>query len=533
MLKLVISDDEGKTMVIPLTRDELTIGRKDGNSIRLTERNVSRRHARIVKRAEGFFLEDLASYNGIVINGARLAEAKPMRGGDQILIGDYKLQVVEEAGNQPTPPPPAPPPVASEHAAPLLAATPSTAPANGAPGLAALNDPLAPPAAAAGPVPEHIRGMRVVFLAPAGVPAPVMLDRLPMILGRSESADIALAFSSISREHARLFVEDEKLFIEDMGSSNGVQVNGEKHRKSELAAGDMVQLGVVEFRVARRGDSTVVIQRAAADEKAAAGKSNKGLIAGVVFGGVCLGLAVLLVVSKGSSPTNPQPETPTAPAVVAPAVAAPTPPTPATEPPAATPEAATAPVAAPTAPEPTPAAPEPTPPAPAPALAAPPAPEPTPPAPTPPPAAEPAPAVAQTVNPPNARHTDRHARTTPPAAPTPRPAAAAPTPTPRPAAPAPTPAASAMPIPEGATPMDQARACLRSNSSNMAAGNQCVVQVLRGRASTESELGLLAVTYRTMGRSSDATRAMRTYIQRYPDGPRVPGFQQYIDNNSN
>ncbi|MDP3219322.1 MAG: FHA domain-containing protein, partial [Deltaproteobacteria bacterium] len=344
MLKLVISDDEGKTMVIPLTRDELTIGRKDGNSIRLTERNVSRRHARIVKRAEGFFLEDLASYNGIVINGARLAESKPMRGGDQILIGDYKLQVVEEAGNQPTPPPPAPPPVASEHAAPLLAATPSSAPANGAPGLAALNDPLAPPAAAAGPVPEHIRGMRVVFLAPAGVPAPVMLDRLPMILGRSESADIALAFSSISREHARLFVEDDKLFIEDMGSSNGVQVNGEKHRKSELAAGDMVQLGVVEFRVARRGDSTVVIQRAAADEKAAAGKSNKGLIAGVVFGGVCLGLAVLLVVSKGSSPTNPQPEapaqTPPAPAIVAPAVAAPAPAAPAAEPPAATPEAA-------------------------------------------------------------------------------------------------------------------------------------------------------------------------------------------------
>ena len=50
MLKLVISDDEGKTMVIPLTRDELTIGRKDGNSIRLTERNVSRRCTSKVRR---------------------------------------------------------------------------------------------------------------------------------------------------------------------------------------------------------------------------------------------------------------------------------------------------------------------------------------------------------------------------------------------------------------------------------------------------------------------------------------------------
>ena len=79
--------------------------------------------------------------------------------------------------------------------------------------------------------------------------------------------------------------------------------------------------------------------------------------------------------------------------------------------------------------------------------------------------------------------------------------------------------------------MGRARTCLRNNSSNMAAGNACVVQVLRGRASTESELGLLAVTYRTMGRTSDAVRAMRTYIARFLDGPRVAGFQQYIDSN--
>ncbi len=82
MLKLVISDDEGKTTVVPLVRDEITIGRKEGNTIRLTERNVSRRHARISKRPEGFMLEDLASYNGIVLNGARLQEARSVKHGD-------------------------------------------------------------------------------------------------------------------------------------------------------------------------------------------------------------------------------------------------------------------------------------------------------------------------------------------------------------------------------------------------------------------------------------------------------------------
>ena len=50
MWKLAIEDDEGKQTVVPLTRDEYTIGRKDGNTIRLTERNVSREHARLIDR---------------------------------------------------------------------------------------------------------------------------------------------------------------------------------------------------------------------------------------------------------------------------------------------------------------------------------------------------------------------------------------------------------------------------------------------------------------------------------------------------
>ena len=74
MFKLVISDDEGKTTVVPLVRDEITIGRKEGNTIRLTERNVSRRHARIHRKSADYVLEDLASYNGIVVNGARRGE---------------------------------------------------------------------------------------------------------------------------------------------------------------------------------------------------------------------------------------------------------------------------------------------------------------------------------------------------------------------------------------------------------------------------------------------------------------------------
>src|ERR1051326_3501059 len=100
MFKLVIQDDEGKTTVVPLIRDEITIGRKEGNTIRLTERNVSRRHARILRNNGGAQIEALGSYNGIRVNNARIAERVSLRVSDQVQIGDYKLYLKAEGLDQ-------------------------------------------------------------------------------------------------------------------------------------------------------------------------------------------------------------------------------------------------------------------------------------------------------------------------------------------------------------------------------------------------------------------------------------------------
>src|SRR5512141_1695340 len=101
MFKLVIQDDEGKTTIVPLSRDEITIGRKEGNTIRLTERNVSRRHARILRNNGEVHIEDLGSYNGIRVNNARIAERVSLRVSDQVQIGDYKLYLKAEGIEQP------------------------------------------------------------------------------------------------------------------------------------------------------------------------------------------------------------------------------------------------------------------------------------------------------------------------------------------------------------------------------------------------------------------------------------------------
>lgn len=89
--KLIIEDDEGKTTVYPLSQGEISIGRKEGNTIRLMERNVSRRHARLLRNNGSVFIEDLDSYNGIRINGERINGRYEVKEGDLVEIGDYHL----------------------------------------------------------------------------------------------------------------------------------------------------------------------------------------------------------------------------------------------------------------------------------------------------------------------------------------------------------------------------------------------------------------------------------------------------------
>ncbi len=93
MLKLLIQDDAGHQTLVPLANQEITIGRKPGNAVRLTERNVSRRHARLSPDNGAILLEDLDSSNGTQVNGKRLQGRVTLRVGDQVRIGDYDLSI--------------------------------------------------------------------------------------------------------------------------------------------------------------------------------------------------------------------------------------------------------------------------------------------------------------------------------------------------------------------------------------------------------------------------------------------------------
>ena len=233
MVKLIIEDDEGKTTVVPLIRDEITIGRKEGNTIRLTERNVSRRHAKLVKQNGAIFIEDLNSYNGIKVNGNRISGRVAIAEGDRIQIGDYVLGLKLEAALEAA---------AAAGAASASGATPAAPVASEAP-TAELPRPDEAPTAEvdvsetrariaeepARPAPAPVPGAqlernqvgRLVCVSTNFPGQEWWLDKPKMVIGRTDDNDVVINHRSISRHHARVVEEHGRYTIHDRAGTWG------------------------------------------------------------------------------------------------------------------------------------------------------------------------------------------------------------------------------------------------------------------------------------------------------------------------
>ncbi len=68
-----------------------------------------------------------------------------------------------------------------------------------------------------------------------------------VVLGRSREADIVLQDPNVSRRHAELRREDGGWQIVDLGSTNGIKVNGRRVDRQPLSAGDQITIGVTDL----------------------------------------------------------------------------------------------------------------------------------------------------------------------------------------------------------------------------------------------------------------------------------------------
>ena len=201
---LTIKLPEGKSFKVDLKGTSLSLGRLAENDIAIPSNIVSRTHARLERRSDGWWYRDLESSNGTYLNARQIREIKLQEGMIMQLGKDVTKAVLITFHGSTEKVLQAPHPVGMET---VLEKTTSTT----------------------GYV--HLRGV-----TPTG--------QKRQVIGRGKEADIQLKSPVISREHASIQPGTPEWTLTDLGSKNGTFLNGKRiHRTERLKAGDVIQIG--------------------------------------------------------------------------------------------------------------------------------------------------------------------------------------------------------------------------------------------------------------------------------------------------
>lgn len=199
---LLIVNDGHEERRVPLTGEQFTIGRSAACDLVLHDPNISLRHAHIERHGSTWTVVDDTSTNGTFLNGDRITSAALLPGGI-LTIGDSSLV-------------------------------------------------LAPPGSAFGndnkstggiPIELRTRAADVPPIVPIAITS-LQLEKDVVTIGRDADNDVPLANPQVSRHHARLRRAGAAHVIEDLGSTNGTFVNGERITNRQLAVGDQIQISV-------------------------------------------------------------------------------------------------------------------------------------------------------------------------------------------------------------------------------------------------------------------------------------------------
>ena len=179
--RLVVSTPKW-TREFPLQGDVVTLGRDPASDIPIDAEVVSRHHARLERRDSGYEIVDLGSTNGLQLQGQAI-QRRLLASGDTLRIG---------------------PTVFLEYRAAEEAASASAGP----------------------PAP----------------PADISVEG-GVTIGRGAGNDATLVHPQVSRTHARIISRDGELIIEDLASTTGTFVNGQRVEQQPLREGDMIRIG--------------------------------------------------------------------------------------------------------------------------------------------------------------------------------------------------------------------------------------------------------------------------------------------------
>ena len=190
------------------------IGAAADCAVVLSHAEVSAHHARLSLSGGAWLIEDLASTNGVFVNGQRVSTCHVDQ-NSQIGFGSVHTTLGALLA-------------AAQRAAEGMQQLPQVPSAESA-GLPRRSGPPDPE----GPIEEYEVGPRM------------------LMIGRDEQCDIPIAESRVSTRHARVFKNAGRLIVEDAGSANGTFANGERIAWKVLTAEDVVQVGTKRMRFGR------------------------------------------------------------------------------------------------------------------------------------------------------------------------------------------------------------------------------------------------------------------------------------------
>ncbi len=212
---------------IKLSSDVIFIGRAKVCKITLMDKLASRKHVKIFKIDESYYVEDLKSCNGTFLNGKELKVPTKLNSGDVIKVGEHEI-IYDTTSSK----------------APSL--TKSSAPTTVKPNPDEVFEPSNDVAFGA---PGTVYCLNIT--GPAGSFSKVLLKPITTI-GRGDEADIHIDESLSSRLHCQLEIKASGLKLVDLESRNGTKVNNEFVNQHYVTIDDEILLGNTKITISSR-----------------------------------------------------------------------------------------------------------------------------------------------------------------------------------------------------------------------------------------------------------------------------------------
>ena len=199
MLKLRFVDNSKEPFWV--MEDTFTIGSGDQNNLTIENESISERHAQIINKAGKFFLKDLGSQTGTLLNGESITRSL-IAVGDILSIGKVNLEIVDPLSENST----------KKSAYWSLIADSS-----------------------------WLSGQEFPLKAMSGG---------SLTIGRGADCDLVFPGTHLSRTHAVITLNSKgSLTLKDLSSANGTYVNNKRITETEIHPGDKVRFDLYSFKV--------------------------------------------------------------------------------------------------------------------------------------------------------------------------------------------------------------------------------------------------------------------------------------------